>query len=558
MQVDSIGNVVLDYSFYSSDNIYSDGDETENLMFDIAKSEAWEDKLKNSNEWPILYHFSNLRWNLLEWLPFDKSDEVLEIGAGCGALTGLLAEKTGKVTCIELSKRRSEINAYRNKQYGNIEIFVGNFQDIKIDKRFDYVTLIGVLEYSNFYIKSEEPFLEMIKKAKSYLKEDGKLIIAIENKMGLKYWNGAPEDHTGKIYGGLNDYVDGREERTFSKPELINLLENGGFDSHHFYYPIPDYKLPNMVFSDSYLPDPGAVRTYRKNYSAPRIYNFFEDTVTDQLCADNMLQYFANSFLVICGNDSENVDYVVYSRERKPEFRIKTEILDNVDNRKTVVRSPLNSKAQKHINQMAENRTKWEKILENVSCAEGELVGDNYVESFISGKGLEAIMYDYRNNAKAFLEKTREILRQYLTPKEDELVNFKITNDYIEVFGENYLDNTYSSKCTNVDILFQNLKMDQYGKLYAFDFEWIFDFPIPYRYPLWRVAKELYYKFKPQLIRRFDVELFTSELGFTGEERKVFWEMEKAFSDYVCGKNQEEVYTKRYVKPSIMQYAKFC
>ena len=52
-----------------------------------------------------------------------KEDEVLEIGSGMGAVTGALARNCKKVDCIELSKRRSLANAYRNKSYNNIEIF---------------------------------------------------------------------------------------------------------------------------------------------------------------------------------------------------------------------------------------------------------------------------------------------------------------------------------------------------------------------------------------------------------------------------------------------------
>lgn len=40
--------------------------------------------------------------------------------------------------------------------------------------------------------------LKPFKKISGYLKEDGKLLIAIENKFGLKYWAGS-EDHTGKF-----------------------------------------------------------------------------------------------------------------------------------------------------------------------------------------------------------------------------------------------------------------------------------------------------------------------------------------------------------------------
>ena len=56
---------------------------------------------------------------------------MLEIGSGCGAITGILAKKAGEVTCIELSKMRSTINAFRNRDWENVRILVGNFQDIE-------------------------------------------------------------------------------------------------------------------------------------------------------------------------------------------------------------------------------------------------------------------------------------------------------------------------------------------------------------------------------------------------------------------------------------------
>lgn len=50
----------------------------------------------------------------------------------------------------DLSKRRSTINAYKNQDASNLEIMVGNFNVVaeKMEERFDYVTLIGVLEYA--------------------------------------------------------------------------------------------------------------------------------------------------------------------------------------------------------------------------------------------------------------------------------------------------------------------------------------------------------------------------------------------------------------------------
>ncbi len=76
--------------------------------------------------WPVMYHFSHIRGNIVSWLPITKEDKVLEIGAGCGAITGALAKKAGSVTCVELSRQRSLVNAYRNEDCDNVTIPSGS------------------------------------------------------------------------------------------------------------------------------------------------------------------------------------------------------------------------------------------------------------------------------------------------------------------------------------------------------------------------------------------------------------------------------------------------
>ena len=127
----------------------------------------------------ILYHLSDVRHNVLEWYDFDPEANLLEIGAGCGAITGLLCDKVKRVVCNDLSKRRSTINATRNGHKGNLEIYVGNFEDLQLEEKFDYVTLIGVFEYSGYYISQGEPYTAMLERVKRFLKPGGKLIIAI-------------------------------------------------------------------------------------------------------------------------------------------------------------------------------------------------------------------------------------------------------------------------------------------------------------------------------------------------------------------------------------------
>ena len=289
---------VLNLKYYQGEDLYSDGDVEDELLKIVTENEDYTEVLKTDNRWAILYHLSKIRENLLEWYDYKPDATVLELGSGCGAVTGVFCRKTKRVVGIELSKRRATINATRNGKYGNLEIMVGNFQDIQLEEKFDYVTLIGVLEYSPLYINSKTPFEDMVQKAKEYLKEDGQLIIAIENKMGLKYLAGVPEDHTGIVFDGVNDYVGVTHVKTLTKPELETLLYGAGYKEVKFYYPMPDYKMPNVIYSDEHLPVVGELRNITNVFDRPRYQTFNEEAVYDQLCKDGKFDYFANSFLI--------------------------------------------------------------------------------------------------------------------------------------------------------------------------------------------------------------------------------------------------------------------
>jgi len=286
-------------NFYKGQDLYSDGD-IENTIFDIVKSNTdFTDILSKSSDWAIIYHLSPIRQNLLNWYDFDNSANLLEIGGGCGALTGLFVNKLQKVTAIELSKRRAEIIYHRYKEYNNLEIIVGNLNDISIEEKFDYITLIGVLEYAGKFIESNNPFKTFLEKVKLYLKPNGKLLIAIENKFGLKYLAGAREEHTGRFFDSIEDYPNDKSIQTFGRKELEDLLYSVGFAKFYFYYPIPDYKLPRVIFSDDYLPDIDDVfDTNSPNFDQNRIALFDERKAFKNIIKNNNFPFFANSFLI--------------------------------------------------------------------------------------------------------------------------------------------------------------------------------------------------------------------------------------------------------------------
>ena len=300
---EKIGNVVIQTQYYPGQDLYSDG-EIEDRMLKIAQKYGdieYSSVIAEEKSWPILYHFSHVRENIVNWLPITKKDHVLEIGSGCGAITGTLAEQAGQVQCIELSKKRSMINAYRHREKTNINILLGNFEEIEpnLVEKYDWITLIGVFEYSEKYIGTSEPYKEMLLRTKRHLKPNGKIVIAIENRLGLKYWAGCTEDHVGKYFEGIEGYANTEGIKTFSRKELENIIRKTGNWKIDFYYPYPDYKLPMTVYSDKHLPNKGELNITWYNFDRERLQLFDETRVYDGIINNGLLQEFFNSFLVI-------------------------------------------------------------------------------------------------------------------------------------------------------------------------------------------------------------------------------------------------------------------
>ena len=142
-----IGSITIDDTYYPGKDLYSDG-EIEDEMLDIAKNvpvSEYNRVIAERKSWAILYHFSNVRENIVQSMPITKEDSVLEIGAGCGAITGVLARMAKNVDAVELSMKRSLINAYRHQEADNITIKVGNFQEVEqhLEKKYDVIQGVG-------------------------------------------------------------------------------------------------------------------------------------------------------------------------------------------------------------------------------------------------------------------------------------------------------------------------------------------------------------------------------------------------------------------------------
>ena len=299
---EKIGKVLLDTRFYTDQDRYSDGDETENLLLDIVsrnREEEFPGIILQKASWPVTYHLSPMRESLLNWIPFRAGEKILELGSGCGAVTGAFLRKGLQVTAVDLSLRRSRINATRHADCEELTIMVGASEKVlpHLTDQYDHATLIGVLEYAGVFSDAEKPYHHILDSIASVLKDDGTLWVAIENKLGMKYFAGCKEDHTGTYFEGIEGYPHKTGVKTFSKKELTDLAAECGFDCE-FYYPYPDYKFPVKIFSDERLPKKGELSRNWQSFDADRLQLFDEAKAFDTVLDAGLFPEFSNSFLV--------------------------------------------------------------------------------------------------------------------------------------------------------------------------------------------------------------------------------------------------------------------
>ncbi len=526
----------LNLDFYNGTDLYSDGD-IENKMLYIAKNNI-DIAFCSDMEYPVFYHFSPIRHNILSWYPFRENCTIIEIGSGCGAMTGLLCSRASRVVAIELSKRRAEINSERNGSYSNLEIIVGNLYDIVLEEKFDYVVVNGVMEYAAGFIEADKPYDAFLQKVKGLQKKDGKLLLAIENRLGLKYFAGAPEDHTGEFFLGLKDYQGNDSVRTFSKCELTKLLEDNGFQCNKFYYPYPDYKFPVEIFTDAALTADKYGNDYY-NYSGERFELFNEGRVAKTFISEGIMDKFVNSFLVEasvdgCRDDAETL-YVKYSNNRKKDFSIMT-IIQSVNGKKSVIKKAAYADANKHLERMAavsKNSSCTDKIV-NLTC---EPVKDGISYEFIEGDNLYVKLCSLvPENSKSEI---LQLLQRFFDAVSECSYEETVDNEKFEmVFGEKTNYNQRIKLYQNVDMILENVyELDD--RYVVIDYEWTFDFGIPAKFVVWRCIKDLYDKNAclPDVIPMSDM---LREYNISLKEQTDYERWNKHFSEIYVGTNVNE------------------
>ena len=251
-----------------------------------------QEAVQKESEPVILYAFSDIRENLLEWFPFQKGERVLQIGSDAGALTGLFLKKGMDVTVFETDDEEILVGTTRyarELEQQNAEgteyrlTYAKQIADEAGREAFDYVVLVGTLERAPEWFSSQNPYKELIQKAKEYVKPNGTLFVTAVNKMAVRYFSGVA-----------------RLEKDFTKTELEAMISGTeGEGKTAWYYPIPDYRLPVSIYSDAYLPTHGDFSNLGAAYDAPRYQVISEEAALNLCCEEGQFTRFTSSYLAV-------------------------------------------------------------------------------------------------------------------------------------------------------------------------------------------------------------------------------------------------------------------
>ena len=457
---------------------YSDGDEVEKRVASIVDQASDISVLsaelnQHCVDWPSLYHLNSRRANIMR--PFKNllTGDTLELGAGCGAITRYLGECGGRVIAIEGSSRRAAIVRSRTRDLKNVTVLAENFNKFQCAQKFDVITMIGVLEYANLFASAPNPHLALLEHIHSLLKPRGKLIIAIENQLGLKYFAGFPEDHVSLPMYGLEGRYQKNQAQTFGRVALSDLLGAAKFKNLLHFVPCPDYKFPHSIITEQGLKNKefdAAVFAWQNAFrdaQIPRYRNFNLELAWPEVFKNKLSIDLANSFLIVASPSSESFmdpSILTYHYATARRASCCKETLFKYRKKVSVYYTKLGQDSKEHtIHKKGDPPVKF-----NVPASSEYTLGTLLAFDFVKIVTRDGWTFD---EVAEFTQRYLQLV-QGLTQTDGAKLDF--TSPYVKLPGKLF------------DILPHNIIIKQDGQPSIIDQEWVLDQPIELGYLLFR------------------------------------------------------------------------
>ncbi len=391
--------------------------------------------------------------NIISWYPIKNGESVLQIGEDEFILEAL-KEKTDNIKTVE--------------------------KPSDDDARYDYITLIGYFDK----LESEEDIRNIIKYSSNHLNKNGKILLAMKNRFGMKYFSGDK-------YNNLETYesIEKETDTFLGKGRIERMLYELGL-KYKFYYPLPDYEYTNVIYSNDFMPTEDSIEQRDLTLCSNNAYlNFSEKNAYKQLLKEerNLFPFFANSYFIEISNQDNFTDvrFVSFGIIRKKEHRIKTIISKN-----NVYKCANSIDAKEHMEALAKNIS----ILNDLKIPNIGKAVDNTIECkfLANAKSYDEYLMDIykKDGLNGVINKITDYKKNFLDVLYDEnySTNRNIFDKYKVYVPDRIKEKLHFVKHGMLDLIFQNLLVENgiFGqKIYAYDQEW-YEENVPIEFILYR------------------------------------------------------------------------
>lgn len=229
--------------------------------------------------------------------------------------------------------------------------------------------------------------------------------------------------------------------------------------------------------------------------------------------------------------------YSKFTKERDRRFQIETAIYVTEDGKKAISKRALLPEGQEHIDNIYQNYQYFKEQgiclltpcrMEHKAVFFDFVTGDSYYTQI-----LQALENKDQDRLQLVLEKYKDIF-ETMYPAQ---TPFEKTESFVSVFGNIDIPSEMSAvKKLNIDLTFDNL-VENGENTIILDYEWIFDFPVPVKFSIYRALFAIALKHKAALNKLMTEDELFEYFNISKEERRIFAQMNDGFMFYVEGKD---------------------
>lgn len=237
---------------------------------------------------------------LLQWYDFKEGGKALYVGDREAPLAEMLTEKGLKVFGTTFSDL---LNQEAKERYV---------------QRFDYIVCIEALEMLADPREALRVFYGM-------LHQDGRLLLGMNNRFGIRYFCGDRDIYTNRCFDGVEGY-----RRTYQKPEdvfrgrsynmaeLKEMLSQSGWSRFQFFSVFPELRNPTLIYAEDFLPNEDLANRLFPFYHHPQTVFLDERMLYGDLAENGLFHQMANAYLIECRlrDDPSDINHVTCSMDR--------------------------------------------------------------------------------------------------------------------------------------------------------------------------------------------------------------------------------------------------